>query len=781
MQNKKIKLSMLMLGILLAQKSFALETLDDQDLSQITGQDGISVQVAASKITADQFAWKDSTQVYDTTSKAFINGKLNLAVNNITMTPIGSNQITSTASFDVGQTTNGTGILMSIILTPAQLNAKSIQICSDSSGTANCSNAASSNSLGSLTIQNRSNTEFTLFTSRGLFSATDLAYLKFAIQNTNIFETLQNTVNSQPVYNQLILKDFNFNFSGNGYMYIDPTNGLVLSTNKPGQTNSGNTVSLTRVNDVDNLGKTRPGFNIDLRYKTNIGNDSSVYSASDTDTNSLSFLRFGASGQLSNAQIMVNGSNVSLGNATSSGATSSSDMAGTGIAMNMKASFAPDVFDSSGNLTTQGVRLELGGSGVNSYALEFGNLTPLQVRKNITTGSSDTSLNTDYASINFGNIYLNTVQSQTLSFQIGSTLAKILGTTTGLSTTANSSGNYQYTQNVYEGAATSPNILSMAVRGFEFQSIARSARFIADNSNDAAHQTSTATSTWGIGIPIYNLNANLGLYGTQYGYSNASDPLSFTIGSGSNQGIGFGLTASTTGVDSTGSKTTSIILIDGAKNPYQTSESVNYYAGLRNIDSFIDANGVLGFESNGIKLNLTKLLLALSAQVAFGQLPGSRYAVSGCSASTAMSCFVPSNSFTAVDDVLFGMSMRINGTGYLTMIPGKNGNMQLGGYLALTPSTTTNNSYLHISDAGNGSMLGLDNLSGNANLNANLQLTQTSFQTNTTVQINPNQTPDGVLKGTLNFYPSSTASAQKLGDMALTGGTIRSSFGITPR
>ncbi|MCG2932272.1 hypothetical protein, partial [Escherichia coli] len=75
-----------------------------------------------------------------------------------------------------------------------------------------------------------------------------------------------------------------------------------------------------------------------------------------------------------------------------------------------------------------------------------------------------------------------------------------------------------YRHNLYESSITSnPNILSLAIRGMEFQAIARSARFIADNSNDSANQINNQTATWGLGLPIYNLNANLGIYGTTYG------------------------------------------------------------------------------------------------------------------------------------------------------------------------------------------------------------------------------------------------------------------------
>ncbi len=96
----------------------------------------------------------------------------------------------------------------------------------------------------------------------------------------------------------------------------------------------------------------------------------------------------------------------------------------------------------------------------------------------------------------------------------------------------------------------------IAVRGMDFQSIAAKARIISDNS---LNELTGDGGSWGIGIPIYNLNANVALSGKQY--------LSPYDGTRQKQAIGYNAIVSTEGygIDSkTGlPSTTSIILIDG--------------------------------------------------------------------------------------------------------------------------------------------------------------------------------------------------------------------------
>ena len=753
MKIKIMQLNLLATSILLAQQSFALEALSDHSLRDISGQDGITLQVETDKVTVDQVNWKDNTQLTDGSSNT-----LNLSLNKIVSTPWNASKLGGTVKIDVGSdATNKAGIRLETVLTPASMNIGSIAVCTNASKGANCT-GNDSLTLGSLTFQNRAPLKFVLETKEGLFNKNSPAYLEFGLQNANLFHTVLNDAK----YNQLIVKDFNFNFKGTGYLYVDATKGIMLSTNASGASTGSNFVTLSDVNDLDYAGKTKPGFSMDLRYKANVGADSKVYSAAGSDPNLKGFGRIGASGKLYNAQVQINADRTNLGSASSRGAGGSTtagtgDLTGnTGLHANIKTDFArDDVVGATGQKTY----FDLGMTGPQGYVLRYGNLTPLQIRKDTVT--NPTQLNTDLSSINFGDIYINVAKTNTLNFALSQNLANIIGQNVAT----------PYKTILHYKDSYNPNALAIAVRGMEFQAIARSGRFVADNS--ITNPPVVADSTWGLGLPIYNLNANLGIYGTTYGVQN-------------NQGIGFGLTMSTEGRNATGSKTTSILLIDGAKNPNAgVTESVNYYAGLRNLDLLVDATGVLGLEADGIYLDLPKLVLAAGGEIAIGQLPGSRYVTATCATSTQSNCFVPSNSFTTNTDVLFGFATRIDGTGSLRIIPGSATDNSLGitGNMYLYGGTpgTKGRSFIQIIDKADNSTLGIDNISGQVGLDAKVKMNQDTVTLGANVNLNPYKATDWVLRADANLYPKGSTTPQKLGDVVFTGGNIRSTFGITPR
>lgn len=116
------------------------------------------------------------------------------------------------------------------------------------------------------------------------------------------------------------------------------------------------------------------------------------------------------------------------------------------------------------------------------------------------------------------------------------------------------------------------------------------------------------------------------------------------------------------------------------------------------------------------------------------------------------------------------------------LIPGAASDLTLKGNVNLLASASNENrNYIHIVDPSTNAALGLDKISGNLNLNTNLKLTKDTFVVANQVDLNPSQTPSQVLKANLNFYPTAASTGQQLGQMVITGGTIRSSIGITPR
>ncbi|WP_228731673.1 hypothetical protein, partial [Acinetobacter sp. Colony158] len=73
------------------------------------------------------------------------------------------------------------------------------------------------------------------------------------------------------------------------------------------------------------------------------------------------------------------------------------------------------------------------------------------------------------------------------------------------------------------------------------------------------------------------------------------------------------------------SKSTSILLIDGGQNANDNNNPTDYYVGLRNIDMLLNGTGSMGFENGRINVSMPKLLMAMSAQLAAGYLPGAKY------------------------------------------------------------------------------------------------------------------------------------------------------------
>ncbi len=67
--HKIIKLNLLTLCICAANQSYALQALNDQILSDVTGQDGISITHEASKVDIKQLNWVDPAEVGKTPIK----------------------------------------------------------------------------------------------------------------------------------------------------------------------------------------------------------------------------------------------------------------------------------------------------------------------------------------------------------------------------------------------------------------------------------------------------------------------------------------------------------------------------------------------------------------------------------------------------------------------------------------------------------------------------------------------------------------------------------------
>ncbi len=753
--HKIIKLNLLTACICIAHQSYALEALNDQVLGKVTGQDGISITHEVSRVKVEQVNWVD----YSSDGNAPI--KLGLHDVEILSGQNHSN-IKSQIDFDVGVTNpdntsrKGVGIALKASISPFTATASKIMLICEP----NCATGEVSQNLGSLSFSTISPLTVYLATTNGLFNRNDKAHLEFRLQNASIGYGL----NGQ----DLTAQDFNFNFSADGYMYIDPSEGIVLATkSQDGKTD--HIVSLDRVEDKTNVHNSRvgtatnPGLNIDLRYGPSTGVQNNL-------------IRIGASGDLTNAKMMLNSDqtgisqftqvNRSGGNVTEKVVTATTGY-GFKDAGGLHFGLSADFLHSGANPTV----FELGHTGTGSYAIEFSNLTRLNVRN---SNDATATVNTQNAYIDLGDIYINNIRTNSLGFVVNEQIKNILGASA-------------YEQVYNPSSTVNPqNMVLVAVRGMDFQAIARKARFISDNSIADVNTGSTTASTWGLGVPIYNLNANMAIYSKTYTNKNNE----------TKSGLGYDLAMSTDGygVDTkTGTpNTTSIIVIDGAQGNH--GEEVNYYAGLRNIDSYVKAKGVIGFEDKEIYIKADSLLVAAKAEVAIGQLPGSLY---NCASEQTICAkkVVPIDNFAKKDDVLVSLALKLDGKGELFIIPGLesingtpdtnylslkanfefnplNNNDDRGSYISLinTDGTSTESS------------INLNKLQGDIGLESRIHMQKESIVLDNQVKFNRLATASDfgkVFTAELAIAPA--GQMQKIADIAIPGGVMRSSFGITPK
>jgi hypothetical protein len=768
--NKKaqptLRLTVLAMSLCAVNMSaHALQAMDESALRAVNAQDGLMLDTQYDSLNIDKLYWEDKTGVgdADTAVRAY--------ANNIAIT--GSNLGTTykiNAGSDTG--TGKAGLDFSIESRYGTVSADSFALC-DGAGN-NCGD-----SIGGLTVQSTENAVLHFITKDGLFSPTSLSSAEISLKRVNIFLT---QLQSAGLQNQLIFKDFNFNFKGQGYMYVDPTAGLIIKTGLDGygtldrvcELNTDCSGGLTAANS-------KPGLNIDIVTRSGASDFDITPSATKQPKG---MIRIGASGYLPSGEINIRGTDGrdAAGDAILGKTYSASDVAGTanimgstGLAMRVQAKFSNANTVPSGQTATT---LELGHGGNNAYALSFSNFTPLLVRKQDGGGT----LNIELAYFDSGNVYVNLANTKRMLLPQNTVLndAPFLA---GNLTTAN-----DYSQQIHGSSAANPNSVIIATRGTEFQAISRQTQFIA--SPDVYKDGITANDpvsggSWGLGLPFYNLNSNLAIYGTKF----TGTPYGAAAAVTDSQRLGFALAMSTEGVSADGSKTTSIMLLDGKKygqtlnaatglrnEDAVNGDPINYYMGIRNIDMLLTGRGSIGMENGNINIDIPQFMLAAAGEVAVGYLPGSQYKTHGKG-------YAPIDGFLSVKDVLFGLRLRMAGSVDMSMIPG--GNTLASNYIQFLGNMNLTNGAVQIVDAVDGSIIGLDDMSGRIAFNNDIKIHKDSVNFNTQFNINPNKQAAEVLRvKSVNLYPSigggNVGNAQRLGEMVFTGGRITSQLNITP-
>ena len=792
-QQRKYKKSSLAIAIAamssinLAQ---ALQQMTDSEMGLIDAQDGLFISAEYDSATIGRLFWQDKAGQSDNTETT-----LGAYFDSVSLTPttgVATAKLHTTLNLDIGSSGSATGVALQSATYFGTLKADSLKIC-DSTG------VTCGDSYGGLAVQSQEDVIFNLNTRDGLFNKNALADITLGLKSLNIYLTQKD---SGGINNQFIVKDFNFNFAGKGYIYIgDSTevnpiykDALVLETR-----DAANYIDLNKVVDVSYPTKFKAGLNLDFVYKGNSG-------TSLTTVGTKGVLRLGASGRATNASLVFKGvdgrsatpESSILGAAYSAGGVAATTINGSiagsqGLYMRMKADFTKDNTDAATfGATGEGVTLELAHGGTNAYGIEFSNLSPLLIRKTVAAGG--TSLNTDRAYFDSGDVYVNLINSKKVQMPENTVLSTSRLTVNGVTDVITPTVDYSHL--IHAGVASNPNALAIAIRNFNFNAVARSSRFIVSNDvTNPADIPSTVPTEWGIGLPIYNLQANMITYGDN---STGSERLGFALGL-STQGSN---TDNNPLTNTDGDRTTSILLIDGAPNCRDGGSNcdttptggnpTNYYFGLRNIDMLITAYGTLGLENNKINLNMPKLTIAAAMELAAGYLPGSRYRsnFTGCTAANELACYVPVDSFTKKDDVFLGVKLKLDGSMNLDMVPGSDtlsgnrlsfeGNYDLKGNVTESGVQYTT-STIQIVDPIDGSILGLDNLTGNIGFDNQIKIDKDTVSFNYAFTFNPSQVQDKVFRvRDINLYPP-TGNGQRLGELAITGGRLVSNMTLKPR
>lgn len=773
--TQRFAMSVLTLSILALSQAHALQVLSDQALREIEGQDGFNAEINFTEANIDKVEWVDQAGKpgrYDT-------GEMGLAASysgiNISRGDLAADQqLGSKLSLDVysgEQSNGGAGIHFNMENTLGKVTVDKVQVCSFDTG---C--GPDEPSMGSLEIESYQPMVFNLLTTNGLFNKNSKSFFDLSLQNARVGIKHQ-TADGQS--NMLSMEHLNINISTLSYLSIDPENGITLTSGADGFADF-----------IRDEVTGRPGINIEFAVNNN------------------GLIRAGANGRMMNGLVQL-GSSASqpgmLGKANQkigdgSAPASQNDIAGSsGIRFKLAGEFTNDTDKLGANATS----LELGGAGTYAYGLRFENITALRTRSNISgTERDDRPLTSERAGLDMDGMYINMVNSHQILLPENQSLKNIfMGANTGdnakpMTTSAD------YMQIIGQTGSINPNSAVLSLRAVDFVALSRRGQFIATpDVTDPSKLPSTEAAKWGLGLPIHNLNSNFAFYAkksdgvTDFIASKNQDGVPILTPVSGSDRVGFSASISTQGVNNDGSKSTSILLIDGADNTNYANGVItptDYYVGLRNIDMLLNGYGSIGFEDGRVNVSLPDLKMIVAAQFAAGYLPGAKF--KSCPVSGG--CYAPSNSFSTNNDVLAGFKLRLEGGINFALVPRTVLNSQDGlvdgvnamnivGIMRLNPNKLN---AIQIVDS-DGSTIGFDNLRGAIGFDNNIIVNKNNIGFHYSFVFNPNKKKEDVFRiKDLNLYSATTtngnttvSNGRRLGEIAITGGRINAEMTITPR
>ena len=123
----------------------------------------------------------------------------------------------------------------------------------------------------------------------------------------------------------------------------------------------------------------------------------------------------------------------------------------------------------------------------------------------------------------------------------------------------------------------------------------------------------------------------------------------------------------------------------------------------------------------------------------------------------------------------------------MTMVPG--GSTVATNFISFDGNLNLTSGAVQIVEPIDGSIIGLDNITGRLGFSNQIKIHDGNVDFNTAFTVNPDRTATDVLRiKDVNLYPATytgnvptgVGAAQRLGEIALTGGLINSKFNITP-
>lgn len=318
--KRLITLSVITLSALFSWPVVAIESLTDQDMSDVSGQSGLTSYINSPSLSAT--SWALDSDVGTASQQG------SLLARNISMTPVGASRLNFSTVVDIGSDASTSAVYVSSHLDKARLDIGRVEL-----------GGVTTKSLGEWALV--SPVDFTLLNTTGLFSNSTATKLYLALSNADFFYR-----QAWAYHANLTMHNINFIWDmPAGTVAIDST-GLKVAGNVDFQ------------------------LNFDLMYKFNPDQDLATVTANDKP-----MLRFGWQGKLWDSEVRIRSGGVWTGSEVSGVIDQSTKTQGInlGLRWNYKQNPATNA------VGTNDFRWQVGRAGGNHTLLEFGDWRNLEM------------------------------------------------------------------------------------------------------------------------------------------------------------------------------------------------------------------------------------------------------------------------------------------------------------------------------------------------------------------------------------------------------------------